>query len=270
MDGVLYIVDEKYHAFFIEELSDELKNNIHYYLSEICFGFIKSDMAEKYPKLYGYEKVVKDFLDRLKQKDEKTQKGMVGEFLTHILIRNYLRNYKVNTPFFNLEEQSIKKGFDLVLINTDTQELWITEVKSGEKSKNAASADEQIKILLNRAKNDLNERLNSSQEMLWQNAINGTMVSLRDNDDIKDVVLDLLNVYNSEVSEEKSTSSNKNVITAAVLFNEISDKFSIDSIQEVYDNWLKLDLFSKVIIIAIQQNTYQEIINYLKSEANSL
>lgn len=35
-----------------------------------------------------------------------------------------------------MEESSFKKGFDIVLFEEDSKELWITETKSGEIQKN--------------------------------------------------------------------------------------------------------------------------------------
>lgn len=190
---------------------------------------------------------------------------MIGELLTHILIREYLPEFKVNTPFFNMEENSIKKGFDLVLLNTNDNELWITEVKSGEKDTNNQTSDKKIENLLKKAKNDLNERLNKSENMLWQNAINGCSISMKNNDDLKNVVIELLENY----QEETATSLNKNIITSGVLFNSTDEKFSINSLKKVHDAWENELFFKKIIILAIQESTYQEVITFFKMEVSA-
>ena len=269
MEGIKHYESTTYKVFFVETLSLELQNEIRSYCNEICFGYQNASRAKIYPKNFEYEKSVKDFLDRLNKKSVEIQKGMIGEFLTHILIKHYFLNYKISTPFFNLEEKSIKKGFDIVLVNNETNELWITEVKSGEKNKKNSST-KQIEILLNRAKDDLKKRLNSDNNMLWQNAINGCLVSMQETDDLKNVVLDLLYSYSNEMTEEINDSKNKNIIASAVLFSEITDKFSIDTIKIISDKWNQSNQFKNVIIIAIQENTYQEIINFMKSEVNCL
>ena len=54
---------------------------------------------------------------------------MVGELLVHTIFSNYFQDYQSLSPFFNLEENNIKKGFDLVLLKNN--EIWINEVKAG-------------------------------------------------------------------------------------------------------------------------------------------
>ena len=46
------------------------------------------------------------------------QKGMLGELLAHILINNYIEKLKVFSPYFNKEEANIRKGFDVLYIDT--------------------------------------------------------------------------------------------------------------------------------------------------------
>lgn len=72
------------------------------------------------------------------------------------------------------------------------------------------------------------------------------------------------------MTEEINDSKNKNIIAFAVLFSEITDKFSIDTIKIISYKWNQSNQFKNVIIIAIQENTYQEIINFMKSEVNCL
>ena len=56
--------------------------------------------------------------------------GMVGELLTHLFLANSDRGFTSVNRFFNLEERSIKKGFDLVLRRDRDGELMFVEVKS--------------------------------------------------------------------------------------------------------------------------------------------
>lgn len=60
---------------------------------------------------------------------------MIGELLVHIILE-LEGKYSTASPFFNMEESSFKKGFDIVLFEEDSKELWITETKSGEIQKN--------------------------------------------------------------------------------------------------------------------------------------
>ncbi len=60
---------------------------------------------------------------------------MLGELLSHVIILKLFPNFEVVSPFFNMEEKSIRKGFDLLLYEASTNNIWITEVKSGAKGR---------------------------------------------------------------------------------------------------------------------------------------
>lgn len=111
----------------------------------------------------------------------------------------------------------------------------------------------------------MNERLNKSEDMLWQNAINGCSISMKNNDDLKNVVIELLESY----QEKTATSLNKNIITSGVLFNSIDEKFSFNLLKKVHDAWENEFFFKKIIILAIQESTYQEVITFFKMEVSS-
>ena len=46
----------------------------------------------------------------MKKKPPKTQKGLIGELLTHIIISEFFPEYDVISPYFNLEGEALKKG----------------------------------------------------------------------------------------------------------------------------------------------------------------
>lgn len=64
------------------------------------------------------------------------------------------------------------------MFDSKTEELWITEVKSGNKQKSQATASSAIVGLINTAKDDLNRRLNDHNVTLWYNAINAATLSM--------------------------------------------------------------------------------------------
>lgn len=71
------------------------------------------------------------------------------------------------SPFFNMEERSFKKGYDVALFETATNELWIAEVKSGAIQKGQKNVSSAAVGLINTAKNDLKTRLNDSNTSLF-------------------------------------------------------------------------------------------------------
>ena len=75
-----------------------------------------------------------------------------------------------------MEEGGVKKGFDLVLFDKDSQSIWITEVKAGESGRN--DSNKKNLYLINKAKKDLTIRLNKQEVSIWYNAINGASLAL--------------------------------------------------------------------------------------------
>lgn len=247
-------------VFIIETISDELKDAITTNLSAICQG---ADKANRNPRLYSYHETLKEFLLRYESKDAKTQKGMIGELLSHIIFLHYKKGFLPISPFFNMEERSIKKGFDILYIEPAyNNKLWITEVKAGNRGRTLCSRDKNSN-LIQKAKRDLNSRLNSEDVQIWHNAINGAATAIKSSN-IKDEILKIL----EDMLEEQAcfTSQDKNVILTSVLFNDVTDRIILDDVIESRQKILDEAMFNEIMVVSIQKNTYQAVVNYLKEE----
>ena len=199
IEGVRFKKDKDYAVCHILEFSDELKKLIREQLSFICYGATNTLSTRK---IYNYNNTLKEFIKRYDEKKDNTQKGMIGELIIHVLINEFFPEYETVSPFFNIEERSVKKGFDVVLTNKENHMMWITEVKSGELHK-GKDANETNIDLLNRAKSDLYSRLNGENQSLWLNAINGAKIALDSKKDLKDAVIEILEEYGDDSSEIK-------------------------------------------------------------------
>jgi Cap4 SAVED domain len=265
ISGVRLIKKDKYAICHINEFSDELKSLIRTQLSSVCYGVSKASMKRK---AYNYKNTLKEFLTRYESKTPDTKVGMIGELLTHILIIQYFPEYNTVSPYFNLEERSIKKGFDVVLYSKDKNELWITEVKSGELHKNKNS-NETNKVLLGNAKRDLKKRLNENEITFWENAINGAYSALDNHKDTKDAVVEILGEIEDEVSEDKVVSTDKNVILVGSLFSCLSDLIQEIPIEDFSNSVIGEKIFKDVIVLSIQKKTYVKIVEFLKEEVTT-
>ena len=79
--GVVKEAHSDYVLYFVENLSDELKQEIRNRLVAVCHG---ADQAQSSLKIYSYKETVKEFVKRYKtNKDasEDRKKGMIGELL---------------------------------------------------------------------------------------------------------------------------------------------------------------------------------------------
>ena len=255
-----------YIIYFIEELWDELKQEIRNRLVAVCHG---ADQAQSSLKIYSYRETVKEFVKRYKtNKDasEDRKKGMIGELLVHIILELEGR-FLTASPFFNMEERSFKKGYDVALFETATNELWIAEVKSGNIQKGQKNASSAIVGLINTAKNDLKTRLNDSNTSLWLNALNAAKVSMSDSNHQKDAVMKLLGQCADDAVDENNSSDSFNVVLSATLFHPMSEHMEATKVGKKHIKIVKEGLFKKVFIMAIQKETFDAVYNFLESEA---
>lgn len=252
------IIEQDYiHLYIINDLSDELKNNIRENFSSICTGNNKNK----------YKSILKNFISITKKnnvrKTNKHLKGIVGELLAHILIKHNMKNFKIISILFNLEEESFKKSFDIVITDINDNSLWFTEIKSGQVNKNKINIQNKSQKknmeLLHKAKKDLNKRFNNIEQKDWWNAKNHAEKIIKD--DSNDV-LDLIDkLYDGDIKE-----FSKNVILVSVVFNDLKNKIDFYDTMKKTKKILNKKIFDNLIILSIQKSTYKKVITFLESE----
>lgn len=236
------------------------------YLPSICHGISSSESGRE---MYSYQSTLKNFLERYESKNDNIQKGMMGELLLHLIIRIYFKEFQVATAFFNLEEKSIKKGFDLVLRTNSDNPLWITEVKSGQLHHNKNSNETSID-LLRKAKTDLENKFKANNDTFWYNATNHAKCVYDKYSDLKDAMTDLLeDAMKVTHYDDSIVSKRMNVFIVSVLFSPLSESITEDTIRSEKENITKENIFNKVFVIASQKETYSRIYNFLKEERDA-
>ena len=262
--GFQYLKTEKYSLFCIHDLSDDIKGAIREQLSAICHG---QDCTNSGRSLYNYKNTVKEFLRRYEVKSENIQIGMIGELLVHLILSYYFDEFKSVTPYFNMEERSIKKGYDVVLTEVNNPNLWITEVKSGKLHSNKSS-NQTMNDLLGTAKRDLKERLNEENISLWLEAINGAKVSFDSNNTMKSAVINILETWGDDASDGEYSSHDKNVVLAGFLFSNLSDVITSENANIKQQQIENEQIFNQVCVLVLQKETYSKVYEFLKEEAS--
>ncbi len=247
-------------CFSIEEISEDLKSEIRSRLSAICNGAAK---ASKNTVLYSYKSTLNSFFEKFDTKSADTQKGMIGELLAHILFLHYETDFRAASAHFNLEEDSIKKGFDLVLHHGATKEMWFVEVKAGECGEQTSI--QKLGSLLSIAKTDLRDNLNSERHTLWQNAINSATV-VNDQSDLKDQIVALLESYNEKAVSGASASTDYNAVLVAVCFAGTNNFASADEFELRHTTQKDKGEFRELMSVALQKDTIESVIQFLKDE----
>lgn len=260
--GVRFVYENNVAICYIDSFSDELKEIIKTQLATVCHGQAN---AEGFPIAYNYEMTLKTFIDRIETKSEEIQKGMIGELLVHILMLKSFPNFQTISPYFNMEEKSIRKGFDALLYDSSIKEIWITEIKSGERHKNKCS-DMTTTELLSLAYNDLKNRLNNQEVTYWYQAMNSVRIAIDDKKDYKKAVSKILTDEIILVGQKKGNGQDNNVILVSVLFENLDSCFNEAIPKRFLNNKLKNKEFKNLLILSVQKGTYQKVIDFFKEE----
>ena len=158
----IYVID-------IKELNDELKKTIDDFIVLICEGpqetILTIDDIKQEIKSFILEKRPQNITDT--GRNTYTYIGAIAEFFIHLFL-NYI-GFKQECLFLNLEERSIKKGFD-GYYSKDSQ-TWIMESKSGYEKYAGATHTNKIQISYNQLKEKITA-CSSGINDPWKNAFN--------------------------------------------------------------------------------------------------
>lgn len=268
LPGVIKEDYSDYVLYYIDCLSEELKQEIRRRLVAVCHG---TDQAKSHSKIYSYQETVKEFIKRYQSKknaSEVRKKGMIGEVLIHVILEIEGR-FTTASPFFNMEERSFKKGYDIALFEKDTNELWIAEVKSGEIQKSQKSASSAMVGLINTAKNDLKDRLADPNATLWLNALNAARVSMSNSNHQKDAVIKLLEQCADNVVDGINSSNTFNVVLSSALFHPMTERVQSAKVAQKHKKVTAEGIFKKVFVMAVQKGTFEAVYDFLESEATN-
>lgn len=235
----------------IHSLSDELKGKIKEQLVEICHGEYALVSKSKH---FEFNETINELVNYRLPKSKNKRIGAVGEILLNVMIREFT-DMKIVSPFFNIEERNVKKGFDIIAADSDGY-LWIIESKAGEQN-GFKSSTKKVCERINAAKRDLYERLNKDNSQLWLNAIKSVRSSLNTNSETQTIINILENMSNS------CSSIDKNVILGGTVFCLFDSLIDSSKLNDLYKSILKSNKFSKIRLIAIQKQSFQALIDYL-------
>lgn len=146
------------HVINLESINSNTTKYLDDFLVSICEGDSGSE-------LNLVKKRLRKFLE---DKDTNTRMGAAAELFAHLYLN--ITGYKQEFLFFNLEEGSIKKGFDGFF--SKNLETYILESKSGSITSKKISHKEKLK----HAYSDLNKYVSGKSEKgknnPWKNAYN--------------------------------------------------------------------------------------------------
>lgn len=260
----LEVFQNKNHTItFIHEITKEFEELLKEQLPIICHGQFKSDLSID---RYSYNNTIKEFWIRYSSKSDDIRIGMIGELLVHVLINAYHHDFKTMSPFFNMEERSIRKGFDLVLFRDNS--IWLAEIKSGRLHKNK-DADETKRDLIHLAKRDLRNRIEEGEFSIWENAINAATIAMGQKNKISEVKISKLYKLCDEISLGITQANRNNALLASTIFEIDSSKITEQNTEKLLESIETEKVFKNVFILAMQQETLNSFESFFQKEVEN-
>jgi hypothetical protein len=255
--------EDNCYLCIVENLTPEIKLFIKNELLAICRGEQNVAGLEDLD-YFSYERTIKDFLKRYNAYSKSTKKGMIGEFLAHLLTKKVLPNLSVATAFFNTEEISIRKGFDVIYYDEVKNCIWYGEVKSGEKGA-VVSIEKKNKKLIYSAKKGMQDFLSGERENLWTNVVAHVNNTVK-----QEHQLTVKRILNDDLTGVRKANEPHNVILFSVLFHTVDEPLTHKSISDYLPNINSAEEFNDVILFSIQKSTFNKIKIFLEKELEKI
>lgn len=194
--------DNFLHIIEIESISAALGDLINDKIRLITEGNTSTDLATVKKRLYDYLQ---------KKKGTTIEMGAVAEFMIHVYMNH--TGFKQEFLFYNLEERSIKKGFDGYY--TINNQEWILESKSGSNSVTGNNHPSKF----SEAYADLEKKIKDVDgNNPWRNAYNHAChIDVQSAEDIRKNLKILADNFDSSAYTKIE---NLNIIPASTLFLE--------------------------------------------------
>jgi hypothetical protein len=236
------------HFINIPTLNDDIIDYIDTCIVSICEGATDTGLATIKKRLIAF---------LTPKKGSTTEMGAIAEFFGHL----YLTEIGFNQEFLflNLEEGSIKKGFDgYYSINNET---WIYESKSGSLATEGAS--HKSKVLS--AYSDLKDKISGNPaNNPWQNAYNHAChINVGTNESIRKNLKALANAFSQGTRQDIGSF---NIIPGSTLFIEgVWTNIDTDDLAPKLKQLITTFNFNKIHIVCVNKASIDLFWDYLES-----
>ena len=234
------------HLINITSVTTELEELINDNIRLITEG--KTDT-----NVESIKKRMVEYLER--KKGSSLELGAVAEFMIHLYLNE--KGFKQEFLFFNLEERSIKKGFDGYYSVNNSE--WILESKSGSSNTKGISHRSKIK----EAYTDLSHKIKDKEgNNPWRNAYNHACHI--DVDTSRDIIKNLKSLTDDFDSKKFQSIENLKIIPSSTIFyidnwEEIDTKDLVEKIEKDF----KTKDFNQIQIICINKKSLQLLKDFL-------
>ena len=247
-------------GYYIQYLSDSEFENFEQIIkdefNEICCGYCNCNIQD-------VKEIAKIFLKRINGRfsnDNRRKIGFIGELLYYTFVKYKLPFLKEINPMLNTEENSFKKGFDM--LSEFDNEIWYSEVKSGEHKLLSTKSINSLNIeKINLAYDDLRTKLEfeNRNSNYWITAKFKLHLCINEQEECEKVA----KILDSDMKIKKI----KNKIVVSVIFGKSTEKIDESKVINRLKEIRKKD--EKVIIVCIRENTINRTISIIEELANN-
>lgn len=236
------------HFIHIEVLDKSLIRLLDERIVSICEGCAITDLGT----------IKKRIIDNLStKKATNLEFGAIAEFFSHLYLGEL--GFKQEFLYLNLEDRSIKKGFDGYY--SKDEETWIYESKSGLESTDGASHQEKVKQAYGTLKGKI---LGDVENNPWQNAYNhASHIDVRCDVSIRNQLKIMANDF---VMGKYQKIEDFNIIPGSTIFLDVAwSRIDSDSLEKQLGAIVKEFHFRRINIVCINQSSVQLFWNYLEN-----
>jgi len=246
-NSIIEILNGNYlHFINIDSITPELEKLIDDKIRLITEGDTDTNV-------YSIKKRFVEYLER--KKGTTIELGAVAEFMIHLYLNE--KGFKQEFLFFNLEERSIKKGFDGYFSHSDNE--WILESKSGSSTTNGISHLSKIK----EAYSDLELKIKDEEgNNPWRNAYNHAChIDVRSS---RNIIKNLKSLTDDFDNKKYQSLENLKIIPSSTIFYiDRWEEIDEEQLAEQLEGSFKAKKFSEIHIICINKKSLQLLKDYL-------
>lgn len=234
------------YAVNIEDMDDAFQMFIDENLVSICKG-------KRNIKIETVKTQFRKYLETKNKSNLLT--GSVSEFFIHLFLRT--QNFKQEFLYFNLEENSIKKGFDGYYSKNNMD--WILE------SKSTTTVTEKHKSIIGIAYNGIKNKIEGkdSKNNPWEEAYNHARHSdVNTGKSLTDKLSALSELY---TVEKYGMIEEFNIMTSSTIFlEEHWQNIDVKELKYDIEHYLKDKKFKSIILICLNKKSLNLLLDYLK------
>lgn len=196
----------------------------------------------------------KFILNSLLNWSKEQQYGAISEFFLICILRQH--EFTQEFCYKNLEENSVKKGFDGLYLDYN-KNIWLAESKSS--YTNIIHRDN-----LTKAYNDSKDKVEGKNKKrnVWENAYQHSR-SANSSDSLQTKLNEMSEKY---VNGIYAKIKNYKLIVSSTIYND--DINSVERSKEKIEEWLESHILKKELAVIITANSIDLIVNILKEIAN--